>query len=278
MVDETSTVSVRMATTSPLGRISLAGFTLDSTGVPERPMRTLGSYGLVYVVDGGGRYRDATGLDRPLRPGDLILLFPDLRHLYGPVAGRRFTELWLLFDGPVFDLWRATGLLDPARPLRHLEPVDHWRTRFESVLGAPRQPGHAPPLLEVCRLQTVLGEALLGGAGRPDAEAAWVARACALLEADVGRDVDLRALADDLGMSYDGFRKRFARTVGVSPARWRAARAVDRAAELMQQGNLSDRQIAAALGFCDPYHFSRRFKQLAGRTPRQFRAGLPRGR
>lgn len=43
----------------------------------------------------------------------------------------------------------------------------------------------------------------------------------------------------------------------------------------MQQTDLSDKQIAAELGFCDEFHFSRRFKQITGRSPRAFRSGLP---
>ena len=48
-----------------------------------------------------------------------------------------------------------------------------------------------------------------------------------------------------------------------------------RACELLADGELTGRQIAAALGFNDEFHFSRRFHQITGRTPSQFRAALP---
>lgn len=277
-----SSILARNATRSPLGRISLAGLIRNGRGIPRRPLRVLGSYAVVYVLDGGGRYEDANGLRLTLRAGDLLVVFPDLPHTYGPGGAARWTELYLVFDGEVFDLWRATGLLDPAQPVRHLEPIEHWAHRLESVLGAPHQPDVAPlapPLLEACRLQLVLADAMTGGGGaRGDAEAAWAARARALLDADLGQDLDLRALGHDLGMSYDGFRKRFARIAGMPPARYRATRVIDRACELMQQGALTDRQIAEGLGFCDEFYFSRRFKQVTGRSPRHFRASLPRAR
>jgi AraC-like DNA-binding protein len=243
-------------------------------------LRVLGSYALVYLIDGSGRYRDENGLTLNVRAGDLFFLFPELGHTYGPVGASKWTELFLVFDGPVFDLWRKNGLLDPTQPLHHLEPIEHWAHEFEAILGAPRRPGVAPPLLEVCRLQTVLGEALLasGGRGPVGEEAAWAERACTLLESDLSRELDLRALAHDLGMSYDGFRKRFTRATGLPPARYRGTRLIDRACELMQQGALTDRQIAEQLGFCDEFYFSRRFKQVTGRRPRQFRASLPRPR
>lgn len=275
-MERESSVLSRHVAQSPLGRITLAGFVRNGRGVPTHPLRVLGSYAVVYLVDGGGRFRDASGLSLAVAPGDLLLIFPELGHSYGPVGRSRWSELFLVFDGPVFDLWRAGGLLDPARPVHHLEPIEHWAHRFESVLGAPHRPGAGPPLVEVCRLQTVLCEALLAsGARGGDEEAAWVERACALLEADLSQNLDLGDLAHDLGMSYDGFRKRFTRAMGVPPARYRGTRLIDRACELMQQGILTDRQIAESLGYCDEFYFSRRFKQVTGRSPRLFRAGLP---
>ena len=267
---------VRHAARSPLGGISVAGFIRHSRGLPADPLRTLGSYALVYVIDGGGRYRDATGLTLSVRAGDLILVLPDLPHTYGPGPTTHWTEWYVVFAGPVFDLWRRSGLLDPAQPVRHLEPIEAWAQRFAALLNEPAAGNLASPLIEVCRLQGLLGEALASGGGDRSEEEAWSARARALLESDPGRQLDLASLAGDLGMSYDGFRKRFARTVGVPPARYRTVRAIDRACELMHRGGLTDRQIAERLGFCDEFYFSRWFKQVTGRSPRQFRADLPR--
>ncbi len=273
-------IMARNALSPSLGHISLAGFGRVDLGIPRRAMRVLGSFAVVYIVDGSGYYEDASGLRIGLRAGDLLLIFPDLPHAYGPEKDSSWTELFLVFDGPVFDLWLSTGLLNQAKPVHHVEPIYHWMNRFETILGAPHQPGYTPSLLEVCRLQTVLSEALVGGSkgGAEDEESAWAARACMLLESEVGNNLDLREVACELNMSYDGFRKRFARHMHVSPAKYRCIRLVDRACELIQKGSLTDKQIAEKLGFCDQFYFSRRFKEITGRTPSQFRASLPRVR
>jgi AraC-like DNA-binding protein len=96
-----------------------------------------------------------------------------------------------------------------------------------------------------------------------------------MLEADLRRDLDPDALRRRTGLPYDRFRRRFTRLAGTPPARYRVQRLIDRACELMQLGVLTDKQIASELGFCDPFHFSRRFKQLVGCSPRQFRLRLP---
>jgi AraC-like DNA-binding protein len=261
----------RNASSSQLGRVTMAGFIGNGRGVP--PFRKFGQYALVYLVDGTGRYQDTNGRNQPVGPGDVILVFPKLPHSYGPGPSEHWTEFYLCFDGPVFDLWQTRGLLDPRQPLYHLEPIQQWVQRFESILGAPRRPGFAPPLLEICRLQQLLAEVLLGGnhnlAHQQDVQ--WTSRACALLESDLESALKHTALAQRFGMSYESFRKRFTRILGQSPTRYRAARLMDRACELMQQGQLSDKEIAHALGFCDEFYFSRRFRQITGQTARQFR-------
>ena len=66
----------------------------------------------------------------------------------------------------------------------------------------------------------------------------------------------------------------FTQIVGMPPAKYRAARIIDRACELIQNSDLSDKQIAEKLGFCDEYYFSRSFKKIRGASPRAFRKTL----
>ncbi len=272
-------IRFRFAEPATFGRITRAGLIRDSIGtLGQRPMRVLDSFALVYALDGRARYEDGRGIARDIRPGDLILLFPDLPHLYGPPPKARWSEFYLVFDGPVFDLMLARGVLDPSRPVRHLEPVHDWLVRLESVTATPRRPGGT--LLEASRLVGLLAELLAADAGgeEPDADRRLVQRACALLESDLEGELDGPRLARQLGTSYESFRKRFTRTLGVPPARWRRARLIERACELMQRGGLNDKQIAAQLGFYDEFHFSRRFKEVVGASPRTFRRTLTRSR
>jgi AraC-like DNA-binding protein len=99
----------------------------------------------------------------------------------------------------------------------------------------------------------------------------WLDRATSLLEADLSQSVDWQAVGRQMGLTAESFRKRFTRLAGQPPAHYRIGRQIDRACELMQDRSLPDRQIAEALGFCDEFYFSRRFKAVTGQSPRQFR-------
>lgn len=276
-------VRFRHAVRTKLGGITQAGTLVDSWGYrpadPERNLRVMNCYQTVYLFEGSGRFFDATGCSLPVRAGDLILTFPQLGHSYGPGPDERWSEFYIQFQGPVFDLWKGDGLINPAQPIAHLEPVDLWLRRFKSVLGDEREPGIPLALLETCRLQLVLAEALLGTSklDHPSEEKAWLSKAGALLDAYPARDLDLRGLARQMGTSEEGFRKRFTRLAGVPPGKYRTTHIVDRACELLLEGHLTNRQIADKLGFSDEFHFSRRIKEVTGMTPSEFRRRLPRG-
>lgn len=270
-------IDFRNALSTPLGAITRAGFARHETVCVPR-WRRLDEYALVYLHEGEGVYFDANGVSQTLTPGDLIVVFPGLAHRYFPKPGTEWVSTHICFQGAVFDLWRTQGLLDPRSPVYHLEPVAEWSRRLEAVFSAPRRAGYAPPLHDLCRLQQVLAE-IVTGAGRAaeyEADLRWLSRACSLIEAELGGPPNWEKIARPLGLTVDGFRKRFARLSHQPPGRYRMSRLIDRACELMQAGIMNDRQIAETLGFCDAQYFSRRFREIAGRSPRAFRRGLSR--
>lgn len=264
----------RNAVSSALGQVSLAGYARN----PSRGgFRIFHQYALVCLLDGTGRYRDTNGYDCPLAPGNVIFVFPDLAHSYGPEKGKTWHEYYLCFNGAVFDLWQSSGILNPRQPVFHVEPVSQWRRRFEDVLGVLGSTGFSPPLREVCRLQELIADILLSGASGIDyqSQMKWAARACGFLESDLARDLDVCAVAEKMNMKEESFRKKFTKLIGCPPARFRVTRLIDRACELLQENALTNSQIADALGFCDEFHFSRCFQRVMGLSPRAFRRRFP---
>lgn len=259
---------------SPLGRLTLAASIEGGRGiVPAQPLRIYGSYALVYITRGLGSYHDANGCAQEIEAGDLIMVFPELAHTYGPRPGETWSELYLIFDGPVFDTWRSIGMLSSRRPVYRLLPIGDWVERFRWVIGPDSSDTLDAKALQLCRLLTLLTEIATRheAVARPTEEHHWATKACALLAEDLNSNRSVDDFAKKAGMSGQSFRKRFKEEMGMSPARYRANRRIETACDLLQYTGMTNTQIAESLGFSDEYHFSKRFKELRGESPREFR-------
>ncbi len=236
--------------------------------------RSFGTPGELAESSGGGHFEDTLGFAHRLQPGDLLFLYPEIGHTYGPGPEDFWNEIFIIFEGAIFDLWLEKGLLNPHRPLLHLEPVDYWFNRFKDTVWATPQAGPEYALVRLCRLQQLLADILVydqqRGADQVDHE--WLSLAKTLLMANLQAKPDFEEIAAALGMSYDGFRKRFSKEAGVSPARFHTLRRMDRACELLLNQSLTLKEIAQQLGFVDEYHLSKRFKQVIGVSPTGFRS------
>lgn len=260
---------------SALGQVVVAGIVRDSPGLaPQKPSRLLDYYGMVYVTTGGGHFEDAFGFSHRIVPGDLLFLFPQVGHTYGPGPSDFWNEIFIIFEGPLFDLWRNKELLSPQRPVLHLEPVDYWFNRFKETVWSVPQTGAEYALVRLCRLQQLLADIFVyeQQQGFEQVDHEWLAQAKALLKANLHTKPDFDQIAAALGMSYDGFRKRFSKDAGVSPARYHTLRRMDKACELLLIEDQTLKEIALQLGFADEYHLSKRFKQIIGVSPTGFRS------
>jgi AraC-like DNA-binding protein len=259
---------------TPIGTIHLAGRLRDSAGVGASTMRVLERFCLVLLVHGEGLYRDARGAHVQLRPGDVVTVFPDLPHTYGPLPGKRWNEVYVVFSGPVFDLWRRSGLLNPERPVIHLEPEEYWYQRFTEIVHRDAGPVSSRALRTLARFQSLVLDALAASRQADEGltRAEWLETGQQLL-AERFRDRWLtpREVAAKVGLSYDNFRKQFSRHAGMPPQNYQKHKRIEHACAAIYEGNKSLKEIASDLEFCDVFHFSKAFKQVVGSSPSEFR-------
>ena len=234
--------------------------------------RTLDWYSLVYVFRGSGTYHSSHG-SHPVKAGDVLCLFPGVPHAYGPDINERWDEINIEFAGPAFDAWRGEGMLDPHVPVRHLEPIGYWLSRFNELVGSVSRAHGMPTLRDTGKLLELISHMIADWQPSPDKSAArWLEEVEARLDAiPVGREPNFENLAAELNLGEQAFRKKFKRLTGVTPAQYRARRLIEQACLMLEQTSEHCRTIARRLGFESEFYFSRRFKQLIGISPREYR-------
>jgi len=247
-----------------IGKLRFAGTIRQSAGVRMDQMRVLGQYALVLITAGGGAYAQQNGMRTVVSAGDVLLIFPDVAHGYGPTADRNWDEIYLVFDGPVFDAWR--GMMQAMGPVVSGAPLRQTFMKFRSVAmrsGAVRR------LLELQSLLADLWEfSRLGRSSEP----AWLSRAKEMLSlAPLDARGDPKRVASAVGVDYELFRKRFRQEMGTSPGKFRDAVILRAGARLLAETDLNLDRIAELTGFCDAFHFSKRFRQVIGVSPREYR-------
>lgn len=259
--------------TTEAGVLQLAGLLQNAPGIDPRSMRVLGSFALVLLVAGKGYYQDARGTRRDLVPGDVVVVFPDVPQAYGPSGPGGWTQVYFVFAGPQFELWRQSGLLRPDHPVLRVGAAPYWRERLAHVLEGDPQGRRGGGIRALGRLVEVVAELIAADAeARSPGRDRWLERSLMLLGHRTAQGwLAPQDVAREVGLTYESFRKRFVQLSGESPGQYQRRRRLDWARAAIYQGDRTIKQIADELGFCDVFHFSKAFKQVVGTTPSDYR-------
>ncbi len=98
-----------------------------------------------------------------------------------------------------------------------------------------------------------------------------------IVHSDVQTKLNLPAIAQELGMSYVQFLRRFSAAVGTTPAQYVVEHRLNTARNLLLTTSQPIKSIALACGYQDAYYFSNAFKRRFQVSPNAFRKQVPEG-
>lgn len=104
-----------------------------------------------------------------------------------------------------------------------------------------------------------------------DSEAPWLQKAIAQVEAHLSDDsYSVELLSKDLCMSRMTFYRKIQTATGQKPTEFMRTIRLRHAADLLQRGNLTIKEISFATGFSSVSYFSRCFRTMYGVSPTQY--------
>lgn len=250
-----------------------AGLTI--TGPQEPPIRRrYRQHVLILTLEGCGVVSVA---DREwmARAGSLTWLDTAGDYAHCCAAGSpHWRYLWIGAQG--FGLDRlCAGWQAASGPVAAL-PDATWAERlFRQILDEMRSRGPAMAARcsrDVAALVALRRDAILpveqaNRPGRPALAMAVLPR----LSGDLARRWTAEAIAGVAGLSPSQLRRLFRAETGLSPLSWLRRERITLAKTLLLDHRFSIQDVADAVGYPDPFHFSRDFRALTGRAPRAFR-------
>jgi AraC-like DNA-binding protein len=221
------------------------------------------------------------------RAGDLVLTGPNLPHMWcSSPRGRLPHEAVIIqfpasiFGGRFLELPEMAGvrrLLE--RSAQGLRFTDATRRKVAGrVVGMGRRRGLAR-LIELLELLRVLSTSpadrvLSSRAFAPAVDRERIDRVCRYVAENASRPLSLSTAAAAAHMSVPAFTRFFRRCTGKSFVEHLTELRVGTACRLLMETDQSIGEICAAAGFGNLSNFNRRFRQLKGLSPRQFRVNV----
>ena len=236
--------------------------------------RVLEGFALVYISSGGGKFESEHDISARVEPGHVFLLFPQVWHRYMPDPDTGWHEHWIGFDGDTARRWVRYKFISCKNPVVKVNAEDTVLATFSRMMQSIR--ANRPALQQILAGATnnLMGLFYSAQQAQPATEAAnpnGIELAISRIQNEFGREMDMKVLAQELGVSYSWFRHTFSAHTGLSPHQYLLELRLVRARNLLAETQLSVKEIAMQTGFGDEFYFSRLFRQKLNQSPSQWR-------
>lgn len=146
---------------------------------------------------------------------------------------------------------------------------------FDDVtrLNFPNVVFHSKGLLSTGELIDALQQTLTGETKLGQPTSRMVKQSLAYLHQNYDHSISRSELADTVGVSENYLNQIFQQELGLSPLECLNRLRILKAQELLGTSNETITMIASKVGFEDPAYFSRVFRKLTGKSPKDFRQG-----
>lgn len=93
------------------------------------------------------------------------------------------------------------------------------------------------------------------------------------IESNYQKPIDLNIIADHFSFSPSYLTKIFVKHTNITPSKYILNYRINIAKQLLGDFSLTINMVANMVGYTDPFHFSKSFKQVTGSSPASYREG-----
>lgn len=234
---------------------------------------------LVFIANGGGVIT-VNNKQYPIRDGTILYICPDVSHSIELRAGNEASIAAVHFDcvsvGHIDGKWVAELGLMQLPMATVLQPTDYRPIAelFKKLVDSWE--GKLPGYEFVAR--TYLHELLLAvnadahKENKNYAGKVKIERIIRYMHENIHRNITLAELSELVQLSPAYLTRSFKDATGYAVIAYFNKIKIDRAKELLIEGDGRVKEVSLALGFSDEFYFSRVFKRVAGTSPTEYRS------
>jgi AraC-like DNA-binding protein len=239
---------------------------------PVAEGRTLPEFQIIYITEGRGVFKSE---DRTwtVKPGSMMLVFPEIKHLYKPDFETGWREYWVGFNGSYFKRLLERGILSREKMFFDTGLHDNILVIFNQIFDEIRAQRPLYQFKACAGILSIISEVLAHDRRReqPGYYQKIADKAKYLMEKNIFGAINIAAISDQLGVSASRLNEIFKIQTGMTPYQYYIHIKINKASIILEEEDIPVQIVAARLGFDDPYYFSRLFKNKTGVVPSKWR-------
>lgn len=236
--------------------------------------RVLSEYQMVYISKGKGIFSSSSTKKANIVKGQVILLFPGQWHTYRPLKETGWNEYYIGFEGKIIDDIVNNGFISLENPVLNVGVNEDLVHLFSTAIKVAKEDKTAAQQYLSGIAFNILGTILSLAQNRnfeSKESAQKIERAKVIMVENINKDIDIKGIATNLGISYSLFRKAFKEYTGYAPAQYIQELKLRKAKELLAETNYTVKEISYELNFSSYEYFLSFFKKRVGHTPTEYR-------
>ncbi|TWT60668.1 AraC family transcriptional regulator [Rubinisphaera italica] len=241
--------------------------------------RVLPEYQFVFIAEGTGEFESKQTGKIEIKPGTMMILFPDVWHRYRPSKASGWTEYWISVNGDLIFDWQQRGILSPLDPVHHLQNAAVLIKQYNEIIRLiTENPRHQPTSISA-RVLRIITEVLdqmqpvypnmrsLGG----KRHSAHVIAAMTEIWNHSHWQLSVSMVADRVGVNRRTLERLFEKEVGHTIHNELTKCRLDRATRMLIETQVPIKSVAYASGFSTASTMSRVFQRELNISPTEYR-------
>ncbi len=227
---------------------------------------------IVLICVRGSGWVEAAGERTTVGPGQVVLIPPGIAHHYEADDDDPWTLWWFHVEGRLVAEWCRLAGLRSAPSVRDLDDPAEAAGLVQEILTRLRTDTTSANILAAAGVAWHLLTLLLIHRARPSSSVDAIESAAAYLREHYASAMTVAQVAARTSLSTSHFAALFRDRIGQSVHSYIVDVRMSKAREMLDLSSASIGDVAAAVGYDDPFYFSRQFRKTHGMTPTAYRS------